>query len=99
MAYISYDKFGRSELYHNTSGKDKLQNKISDKFNLPLHDLTEHLKETQNKINFTEKEEINLNEIEKLKNANDIVETFLKAIVLSSTVLQLEYNNFIKQFS
>ena len=78
--FESYDKFGRSELSINVSGK-KLQDKINDKVNNSLHDhLTEfettieQIKETKSRKNFGEKnsddffKKVNLSE--ELREAN-----------------------------
>ena len=66
MSYSRYDKFGRSELYYNVSGKNNLQDKILMKsivgYAINLHNLkkilttkTEQKRGIQNKVKIIEK--------------------------------------------
>ena len=88
------------------SGRKQLQQKIIDKVNTSLHDLSKQLDETNSRVNFLEKnidefqEEKKLNEIKHLTEANksliEFVESSSKAFDISLRKLQIEKNKFIE---
>ena len=80
MSYISFDKFGRSELNYNVSGKDRnynvsgkdrLQDKTMTEIKSSLMTITEQGQLLHNKIKFIQK---NLNDFKKEMNFNEVKE-------------------------